>query len=346
VGLDGLKNGPGAGFAGGEGVPVDLADIMEQMFGVHLSSMGGGGTSRRTADAVRVYEVTLEELYVGKHVKFSSKRKVVCPTCKGTGGKPNAKPKKCPACSGTGQKTMVDMFQRYMHVVCSDCKGTGEILHAKDLCKKCKGTKLVEEKKTLEFWVEKGMRDGEKIVLKGEADQEPGKETGDVVFVIQATDHPVFQRLGDDLKAKLHITLQEALCGFSRVILTTLDGRGLSYTHDAKSGKVIRPGEFFKIPGEGMPAGKKSDAKGDLYVEVEIEFPENGWMTDPKKIEELRSLLSMKSSKEPEKKDPEIVDEVVMEEVSVSDVEDGHEHGWETESDGVSDGAPEQCATQ
>lgn len=47
----------------------------------------GGDTSgrwgRRTPDAIQPVEVSLEELYVGKHVKMLSKRKVVCSTCTG-----------------------------------------------------------------------------------------------------------------------------------------------------------------------------------------------------------------------------------------------------------------------
>ena len=201
-----------------------------------------------------------------------------------------AKQKKCPACSGSGQKIVVDMFNRPARVICGDCSGSGSILRAKDNCKKCKGTKLTEEKKLLEFWIDRGMEDGDRIVIKGEADQEPGKETGDVIFVLREKDHPVFTRMGPDLKATLNITLEEALCGFSRVILTTLDGRGLKYTHKVTGGKVIRPKEIFKIVGEGMPIGKKSDEKGDLYLDVDIEFPQDGWIADPVKIDLLRSF--------------------------------------------------------
>src|SRR5579859_4095369 len=182
-----------------------------------------------------------------------------------SGGKPHAKPRKCPACSGTGQKVMVDMFNRAIRITCGDCNGQKTILPSKDKCKKCKGAKVVDEKKTLEFWIEKGMEEGVQIVLEGEADQEPGKETGDVVFVLVEKHHPVFERLGPNVRAKLHITLREALCGFDKVVLTTLDGRGLRINHPP--GKVIRPKDTYKIVGEGMPVGKKSDEKGDLFLE-------------------------------------------------------------------------------
>jgi DnaJ homolog subfamily A member 2 len=260
-----------------------------------------------------------------------------------SGGKHGAKPKKCPACSGKGQKVAVDMFHRMATVVCHDCDGSGTILRAKDRCKKCKGTKLTDEKKPLEFWIERGMEDGDHIVLRGEADQEPGKEPGDAIFVLTETDHPVYRRTGPDLRATLHITLKEALCGFSRVILTTLDGRGLKYTH--KAGQVIRPKDVFKIVGEGMPVGKKSDEKGRLYLNVEIEFPPDGWLLDSGKVDTLAGLLPTSSTTSAEEV-PEIVDDIILEKADPTEFGGPDGPGWETESDGESDGVPEQCTTQ
>ena len=50
--------------------------------------------------------------------------------------------------------------------------GEGEALRERDKCKKCKGTKVVKEKKYLDIYIDKGMQDGQKIVMQGEADQE------------------------------------------------------------------------------------------------------------------------------------------------------------------------------
>jgi len=66
----------------------DLSDLLNHMFGAGMPPGGGGGSAgggwgRRTADAIKEFEVTLEELYKGKQVKMMSKRKVVCSTCKG-----------------------------------------------------------------------------------------------------------------------------------------------------------------------------------------------------------------------------------------------------------------------
>lgn len=44
---------------------------------------GGGGRGRKSKDAIQEFEVSLEELFNGKHVKLMSKRKVICSNCKG-----------------------------------------------------------------------------------------------------------------------------------------------------------------------------------------------------------------------------------------------------------------------
>lgn len=131
-------------------------------------------------------------------------------------------------------------------------------------------------------------REGERIVLPGEADQNPDQEPGDIVFHLVEIEHPLFTRAGADLTAPLKVTLAEALCGFSRTVLIHLDGRGIHITHP--QGKILKPGQTLKVIGEGMPH-KKSDAKGDLYLIVDMEFPKDGWIKDDSSALQLQSLL-------------------------------------------------------
>lgn len=147
----------------------------------------------------------------------------------------------------------------------------------KDKCKKCKGNKVVNEKKVMEIFIEKGMRSGEKIPMKGEGDQQPGVETGDVILVLQQKPHAVFERNGADLSCKITIPLVEALCGFSKVLVTHLDGRGIHV--EQLAGNVVKPGQVKKIVGEGMPHFKRPIDKGDLYITFQVEFPQDGWVT-------------------------------------------------------------------
>ena len=54
-------------------------------------------------------------------------------------------------------------------------------------------------KTVLEVMVEKGMLDGQKIVLDHEGDQASGVESGDVVVVLHEQKHDLFQRSCSDL---------------------------------------------------------------------------------------------------------------------------------------------------
>lgn len=174
-------------------------------------------------------------------------------------------------------------------------------------------------------------REGDKIVLEGEADQVPGQEPGNIIFNLIEAEHSVFRRAGADLSAELEITLAEALCGFSRVIVKHLDGRGLHINHHQPKGRIMRPGQVIKIAGEGMPY-KKSELRGDMYMIVRVKFPEDGWLRDDDALTKLQSLLPMPV----EPIMANIVDEVEYDEsASIDDFGAGTQDGeaWEDDED-------------
>ncbi|KAK1768557.1 hypothetical protein QBC33DRAFT_535350 [Phialemonium atrogriseum] len=280
---------------GGPGGPeVDLNDILSQMFGMNMGGMPGGGPRRprRGPDEEQDYKVTLEELYKGKTVKFAANKKVVCGQCKGTGAKDKIKPNKCDRCRGVGMQEAYRQvgpgLVRKEVIPCDHCQGSGNYYKEKDRCKKCKGKRTVTETKALEIYIPRGSMQGERIVLEGEADQLPDQTPGDIIFTLVEEPHDLFTRIGHDLSADLNVTLAESLSGFSRVVLKHLDGRGIHIDHPR--GKILRPGEILKVPGEGMPV-KRGDEKGDLFLVTKIEFPENGWLKDDKEYETLQKLL-------------------------------------------------------
>lgn len=283
------SRGGGPGGAG-----VDLNDILAQMFGMDVGGGAGGGPRRprRGRDEEQQYKVTLEDLYKGKTVKFSANKKVICSQCKGSGAKEKVKPQTCERCKGNGfqeafQQIGPGMVRR-AQVQCDHCAGTGMYYKEKDRCKKCKGKRIVDEVKPLEIYIPRGSMQGERIVLEGEADQFPDQTPGDIIFTLVEEPHDVFTRIGQDLSADLNVTLAESLCGFSRVVLKHLDGRGIHI--EFPRGKILRPNEVIKVENEGMPL-KRGEAKGDLFLIAKVEFPENGWMSDDKSYESLQKLL-------------------------------------------------------
>ncbi|KAJ7593544.1 hypothetical protein C8J56DRAFT_931326 [Mycena floridula] len=305
------------GLSGGG--PPGMDDIFQQFFSFGFDFGGGGPSRRNKQDSVIPYDVTLEDLYNGKHVKMNMEKEIECGTCKGSGARGNAKPKECSSCEGKGWsyvQTPISSTQRGVtRVPCKECGGQGKKLKEKERCKKCKGEKTVKEKNRQEIFVEKGMTDRQRIVLAGAGDQQPGLPPGDVVFVLKVSPHESFERSGNDLLTTVTITLSEALLGFSRIVITHLDGRGVKVSTPA--GKILKSGDAIVVRGEGMPVHKFPDTKGDLYVAFKIQMPDEAWLKtiDVKTLESL--LPPKKADLEPQ---PEIVDEVKFEESDIVDV--------------------------
>ncbi|KAK3368156.1 hypothetical protein B0H63DRAFT_487855 [Podospora didyma] len=338
---------PSRGGPGGPG-GMDINDMLAQMFGMNVGNMGGPGRPRRSPDEEQAYKVTLEELYKGKTVKFAAEKKVVCGQCNGTGAKDKVKPNKCDNCRGQGLREAYRQvgpgLVRKEVIPCDHCEGSGMYYKEKDRCKKCKGKRTVKENKALELYIPRGSMQGERIVLEGEADQAPDQTPGDLIFVLVEEPHDTFNRIGHDLSAEVTITLAEALSGFSRVVVKHLDGRGIHIDHPR--GKIIRPGEVLKVHNEGMPM-KRGDNKGDLYLVMKIEFPENGWLQDNSQYEALQKLLPMPAPLIA----TEEVDEVEYEEDADIDHMGAHQgdprygNEWEDDED-EGEGGGAQCATQ
>ena len=192
-------------------------------------------------------------------------------------------------------------------VICASCKGKGSAYASKDKCKKCKGERVIEARKVLEIYIPRGSkyehaesnilamlliyhREGDKIILEGEADQIPDQEPGNIIFSLVQTEHETFRRAGADLLAEIEITLAESLCGFSRVVVKHLDGRGLHIEHPQSNASVLKPGQVIKVAGEGMPH-KKSESKGDLFLVIKVAFPEYGWLQKKQVLAKLKELL-------------------------------------------------------
>lgn len=284
-----IKQG-GHNGATGDHSPMD---IFEMFF-------GGGGRQRERGpkkgkDIVYQMSVTLEELYNGATRKLAISKKVVCDKCEGRGTKsPNIGPTKCSTCQGRGHVLRVEhlgpsIVQR-IESKCSDCYGQGEIIPAKDRCKSCEGKKIAREKKIIEVHIDKGMEDGHKITFANEGDMEPGLDLpSDIIVVLDEKQHDRFRRCQrNDLLTTLELNLTEALCGFTRSI-TTLDGRTLVLR--TSPGEVIKHSTVKSIPSEGMPVYRNPFDKGNLLVQMSVQFPEK---LEPAVASKLEALLPPK----------------------------------------------------
>ncbi|PWN39770.1 DnaJ-domain-containing protein [Ceraceosorus guamensis] len=291
-GLDGLAGGSSGAGAQGYGMDgMDMDDIFASMFGggmgMGMGSGGGGPPPHRRPQKGESssipYSVTLEDLYRGRVAHFNLQRNILCAACSASGARPGAQRSTCAKCSGKGKVQKLRSVGGGMVAQswgeCDACSGEGRKTREKDRCRKCKGEKVVKEKKKLDLIIERGMHHGQRIVFKGENDQIPGvPEAGDLIFTLQLQPHTSFEIRGLDLHTKCHITLSESLLGFERTILTHLDGRHLKWK--SKSGKIVRPGETQRVVGEGMMREGDRGERGDLYITWEVDFPPDDFLSD------------------------------------------------------------------
>eukprot|EP00536_Pseudo-nitzschia_multiseries_P005043 jgi/Psemu1/318547/estExt_fgenesh1_pm.C_910003 len=270
-GLEGIDDGGGGGGGSHE-------DLFSMFFGG-----GRGGRSagpRRGEDVNHPLKVSLEDLYNGKSVKLGVTRQVIV-----------GESKICSDCDGQGvvlelRQIALGMVQQVQRR-CATCGGEGFIYKKK------------REREILEVLVEKGMKHQQKIVFRGKADERPNMEAGNINFIVQEKEHPVFKRKGADLLVTKSLSLNEALCGFEWKI-EHLDGRDLIVR--SKPGEVIHPETadrkpFVKIiPNEGMPSHGNPFVKGNLYVLFTVEFPSDGDLSE-EVVEALKKILPKPSSK-------------------------------------------------
>jgi len=346
-GMKGLQEGAD-GFEG-----FDSGDLFSQLFGFGpMGGMFGGGRRRgprRGEDTIHPLKVSLEDLYNGKTSKLQLSRNVICKTCSGLGGKSGAK-KPCTACRGHGVKVSYRQLgpgmMQQMQSVCTDCTGEGEVINEADRCKPCNGKKTINETKVLEVHIDKGMRDSEKIVFRGEGDQTPGVEAGDVIIIVQQKPHEKFERKGHDLVMHHEITLTEALCGFT-LVLTHLDGRQLVIK--SKPGEVIVPGVIKGVKNEGMPMHRNPFEKGFLYIKFDVKFPEKQFTTSDK-LALLETLLPNRPTPPTFDLNDEMTEEVTLMDYDSSEARTNGRGSGEAyhEDDDDEDGsgrAGVQCAT-
>jgi len=178
------------------------------------------------------------------------------------------------------------MVQRTQEA-CFHCSGEGEIIAPKDRCENCKGGKVIQEPKSFDVFVEKGMHHGQKISFKEEGDQFPDIIPGDIILVLQLSEHETFAREGDDLLMEKDIFLIESLCGFA-VAMKHLDGRTLVIK--SKENEIIKPGDVKLIEGEGMPQQRNPMQKGKLLIKFNVVFPESGVLTADM-VQSLKGIL-------------------------------------------------------
>ncbi len=236
-------------------------DIFSMFFGnVSMSQQQTG--PKKGKNVVHRLEVALEDLYKGKTIRV----RVLRYRLKYPNGTPASSSafRLCAVCKGRGIQVQIRRMGPMVHQVqtpCPVCNGAGNTV--------TEGVTKTKDKTILEVSIEPGMKHGDQIVFRGESDEHPGIEAGDIVFVVNEKAHPVYNRKGNDLFTNKTIILTEALCG-TIFVLAHLDDREITVS---TMEKIIKPGEKVRVVGEGMPRKNYINTKGDLYITFAVEFP-------------------------------------------------------------------------
>ena len=292
-GMGGGGGGAGAqGFGGG-----GFADIFDEMFGDFMGGggrrpggggAGPGGGAARGADLRLNLEITLEEAFEGKKAQIHVPTAVGCETCNGSGAEPGSSPTSCPSCNGRGRVRSQSGFFT-IERTCPRCGGRGQVIE--NPCHDCNGQGRVQRDQTLAVQIPAGVEDGTPIRLsgKGEAGMRGGP-TGDLYVFISVKPHAFFKRDGAHLFCEAPIPMTTAALGGS-IEVPVIDGKRARVTIPAGTQNE----HSFRLRGKGMSV-LRSQARGDLYVQVRVETPVNLSKRQKELLEEFAKEAEGKSN--------------------------------------------------
>ena len=113
-----------------------------------------------------------------------------------------------------------------------------------------------------------GVKDGSRVRAAGEGEAGAnGGISGDLYLRVRLKPHPVFERRGNDLHAKVAVPVTTAVLGGEALVPTISGSVRLKIPETTQSGQV------FRLKGHGMPAVGKPDEKGDLYATIDVQLP-------------------------------------------------------------------------
>jgi DnaJ family protein A protein 2 len=270
----------------GEQPGMNPFDIFENLFnggaGGGIPGFFGGGVNRRNGnegskkspDKKLTVNLSLAEVYLGKHIDIDFIKLVCCDACQGRGAKNQESVILCNSCNGQGRIVkMMQMGPMIQQIVqpCSACAGKGKMIKPGSECGTCQGKKYTGIKRHLDCYVRPGSQPGTIITFKNESDWHPDfTDAGDLlVFVNSKNEDSGFQREGDNLIMKRSISLLESLTG-TVIYFKHLDERVIKIEYE----HIIHPHQKMIIHGEGMPNLQDNLVKGDLIIIFDVHFPQ------------------------------------------------------------------------
>ena len=287
---------PGGPFGGGGGGGFE--DIFEEMFGSFGGRAGGPGGGNRAAagrgsDLRTGIEISLEEAFAGAQKTIRVPSSVACEACSGSGAEGgNSSAATCGTCHGQGKVRAQQGFF-LIERTCPTCGGSGRVI--KNPCKVCQGAGRVQRDRTLKVTIPAGVEDGTRIRLAGEGEAGlRGAPAGDLYVDVGVRQHGLFQRDGANIFVRVPLRMTQAALG-AAVEVPSIDGGRARVTIPAGT----QTGDQFRLRGKGFSV-LRSQQRGDMYVQVAVETPQNLSKRQRELLEEFETEAARDGKSSPE----------------------------------------------
>ena len=249
------------GARGGAG----LGDMFGDLFGSRGRTTTQSSRPRRGGDVETNATIGFTEALEGVTISLRLTSDSVCPACSGTGGKPGTTPHICTQCEGAGFVVVSTGGGFAMNETCPACSGRQLVYD--EPCPTCHGSGRGMSARTIQARIPAGVKDGQKIRLKGKGGAgENGGPPGDLFVHVKVRPHPVFGRTGDNLTLTVPVAFDEAVLG-AEVKVPTLAGSSVTL----KLPPGTPNGRTFRVRGKG--ARRSDGTVGDLLATVEVQVP-------------------------------------------------------------------------
>jgi len=291
-----------AGFAGVAGFsPEDLFGGIDfgDIFGGLNFNFGGGlfdsffgrgsrGPARGSNIEVDI-AVPLERVARGGPEQVRVPQLQVCTACNGSGAKAGTQPRTCKACGGSGRQTRSQREGKGGAVLiqqittCTVCHGQGRIID--QYCAECGGKGEIEREETFTVNIPVGVEEAMALRIPGRGMPSPDKSgrPGDLYVVVRSAPDSRFERSGADLWHDVAIPIPDAVLG------TTLTIPTLEKPAKVTVPAGTQPHAVLRLRSKGLPefGGAR---RGDLYVRLIVEVPQQLGAEERDLYERLRSL--------------------------------------------------------
>ena len=167
---------------------------------------------------------------------------------------------------------------------CPDCDGTGLGPDGREVtCPECEGQGRVPDRQRVTVEVPVGIRDSQQLRLSGfgEAGLQ-GAAPGDLIVTVRVQPHEFFERDGDSLHARANVSIVQATLGAE----IEIDGIFEDEKVQVRIPEGCQNEQVVRVKGHGMPKFR-SDARGDLFVHVNVVVPKKVTKKQRELLEQL-----------------------------------------------------------